>query len=106
MGDRRRTRLALLRLRRERPHSRSAAEERNKFAAFHRDDLKPKDRAEYSKSRPCIAAKVACSCPLWVISDRRGRSRTTVYVRFAPESGQVADHLGTSTPPRIAETCS
>jgi hypothetical protein len=28
----------------------------------------------------------------WVISDRRGRSRTTVDARFAPESGQRDRH--------------
>jgi hypothetical protein len=31
----------------------------------------PKDHGQYSRSWPCIAAKAARSCPLWVISGHR-----------------------------------
>jgi hypothetical protein len=58
----------LLRARRERPRCRRAAQSQDELAPFHRDDPKPEDHAEYSRSRPCIAAKAGCSCPLWVMS--------------------------------------
>jgi hypothetical protein len=33
---------------------------------------------------------------MWVISNRRDRSCTTVHVRFAPESGQMDGRFGMS----------
>src|SRR5262249_7014190 len=40
----------------------------------------------YSRSGLCIAAKAGCSCPVWVINDRRGQSRPVIHVRFAPKA--------------------
>jgi hypothetical protein len=34
----------------------------------------------------CTAGFRGGLCPLWVIHDREGRSRTTAYVRFAPKA--------------------
>src|SRR5262245_23015087 len=47
---------------------RRAAEQRDELAPLHRADPKPKDHGEYSRSGPCIAAKAARSCPLWVLA--------------------------------------
>src|SRR5262249_48285657 len=41
-----------------------AAEQANELAPLHLDDSKPKDYAEYSRSKPCIAAKARRSCPV------------------------------------------
>src|SRR5262249_35563882 len=63
IGDHRHHRL--LRARCERPGDGRAADQRYELAPFHRDDPKPKDYAEYSRSRPCIAAKLPRLCPSW-----------------------------------------
>ena len=66
------------------------------------------------RSRSWISSKASCTelsgrvtesnhsrfsrleCPLWVISDHGGRSHSIAHVRFAPESGQLANRLGVS----------
>lgn len=47
---------------------------------------KPKEHPEYSRSRPCIAAKEVRSCPLWVIRDQSVRSPQWPHVRFTSNS--------------------
>jgi hypothetical protein len=44
----------------------------------------------------CTARFRPGRCPLRVIRDHGGRSHSIAHVRFATESGQVADHLGKS----------
>src|SRR6516225_5066369 len=43
---------------------RRAAEQANELAPLHLDDSEPKDYAEYSRSKPWIAAKAGRSCPV------------------------------------------
>jgi hypothetical protein len=57
-----------------------AAQQCDELAPLHRADPKPKDHAEYSRSRPCIAAKAARSCPSWSESAIR---RCQLNVRLA-----------------------
>jgi hypothetical protein len=67
-----------------------AAEQANELAPLHLDDPRPKDYAEYSRSKPRIAAKAGRSCPVGVISDQGGQSHSTVDVRFASKADKYA----------------
>jgi hypothetical protein len=43
-------------------------------------------KKHYSRSGPCIAAENSHLCPLGVIFDPRGRSDTSLFVRFTPKA--------------------
>jgi hypothetical protein len=62
---------------------------------------KPKDHGEYSRSRPCIAAKAACSCPLWVKRNRGWQRQRPIHVRFAPKAAVEPSHCN---PPLCAKS--
>src|SRR5262249_39887016 len=87
----------LLRPRRERPHCR-AAEKGDEIATPHGAYPKAKDHglsiAGLAGSVACIATKSAGSCPVWVNCVGGDQSGRAAYVRFAPESGQIADVSG------------
>jgi hypothetical protein len=55
-----------------------------------------------SRSGPCIAAKAARSCPLWVISVEDNWRDPAAYVRFISKSGH---RLGSFPPPTLSECC-
>src|SRR5262249_36448416 len=52
-----------------------AAEHAHELAPLLLDDPKAKDHADYSRSKPCIAAKAGRLSPVWVKSDRSPRRR-------------------------------
>jgi len=54
----------------------------------------PVEDKAYQTAALCVTAKLARLCPLWVISDRGGRSHTTVHVRFAPKADIIWVHSG------------
>src|SRR5262249_29008997 len=75
-----------------------AAEQANELGPLHLDDSKPKDHAEYSRSKPCIAAKAGRSCPVGV---RLGHLGVSVQMSGLPEGGQAGRFM--STRPRGKE---
>src|SRR5262249_561403 len=56
------------------------------LAPLHLDDPKPKDHAESSRSKPCIAAKATCLCPVWV---RSGQSQNSKCCPLYPRKRQT-----------------
>src|SRR5262249_44120956 len=80
--------IRLLRLRRERPRRRRAAEQRNELAPLHRADPKPKDRGSIAGQSRASQQKR----PTHVrFGSKADNASLRSYVRFAPESGQTAD---------------
>jgi hypothetical protein len=69
-----------------------AAQQCDELAPLHRADPKPKDHAEYSRSRPCIAAKAARSCPSWV---KLGRSAMSAQCPVCPKADTAGRFMST-----------
>jgi hypothetical protein len=80
----------LLRPRRKRPGDRCRESRRTRASSS--DDPKPKTNAEYSRSKPCIAAKAGRSCPVGVIRVGSKQAAASPDVRFTSDS----DHTGAS----------
>jgi hypothetical protein len=91
---------SLLCPRRNRPRCRRAAQSQDELATFHRADPKPEDHAEYSRSRPCIAAKAVRSCPLCAIKRHMRCSKFALY--SITSSASASSLSGTSSPSAFA----
>src|SRR5262249_12768683 len=50
---------------------------------------RPNDSTHDALGERCTARFQSPLCPLWVISDRGDRSRTIVYVSFAPKADKI-----------------
>src|SRR5262245_53921308 len=95
--------LALLRPRRERPRRSRTADKRDELPSPHGAFPTAKDHglsiAEYSRSGPCIAAKAACSCPLWV------KSRQSVLLGLCPLYPQKRTWIGATGMSALCRFC-
>src|SRR5262245_58324343 len=78
----------LLRVRRERPRHRRAAEQRDEFAPFHcpMPPVLPTERIAHLAGACCAAGFQSRLCRLWVIFVRPTRFRRSRHVRIAPKA--------------------
>src|SRR5215813_2016971 len=72
---------------------RVAAEQANELAPLHLDDPKPKDYAEYSRSKPCIAAKAGTL--LSALGQKR-KTRSEQSMTLYPRKRTKSRHVGMS----------
>jgi hypothetical protein len=84
----------LLRARPERLDDRSAAEQRDEVAPFHRLTPRPTVTDKYSRSGWCIAAKAVHSCPRGLNNVESNRGEPVAYVRIAPKSRRKFELCG------------
>ena len=67
----------------------TAAEKADELAPLHVMTPSPRTNAEYSRSKPCIAAKAGRSCPVGVSRVGPKQAAASPDVRFASDSDQT-----------------